>query len=442
MIRKEDINYFKESDFTYEGQCGLLANLYMESACEPVCLQYTGRRALNLNSQDYVTQVDNGTYTEFVNDGFGFGLAQWTFPTRKQKLLDFAKSRGCSIGDFQTQILFLEQELQEDYPQVLELLQESRNLRETTAVVFFEFERPADQSEEAFELRYNMAYEYYIQACGEFKTQERMQNQSNDTVTKGSSLMKDSSLASQFIQSPNCSTRTSTISHIAIHCMAGNLSAVSCGNYFAQTTTKASSHYGIGSDGDICQYVLESKRAWCTGGSKTLNGFTGADIDQRSVTIEMANTSTASPYPVSDTAYEKLLDLVEDIARRNGLKEVTYQADGTGTLQAHRWYAAKACPGDYLMNLFPEIATKVTARLQGESSSTSTTTTSETSVTEEYMVRVTVDSLNIRSGSGLGYGICSTIIDRGVYTIVETKSGWGKLKSGAGWISLDCTQRV
>lgn len=64
-----------------------------------------------------------------------------------------------------------------------------------------------------------------------------------------------------------------------------------------------------------------------------------------------------------------------------------------------------------------------------------------------YRVRVTADVLNIRKGAGTGYAVAGQIKGGGVYTIVEEKDGtgaksWGKLKSGAGWISLDYTSRV
>lgn len=53
-----------------------------------------------------------------------------------------------------------------------------------------------------------------------------------------------------------------------------------------------------------------------------------------------------------------------------------------------------------------------------------------------YKVKVTTSALNIRSGAGTNNKVVGVIHDRGVYTIVDEKSGWGKLKSGAGWISL------
>jgi len=71
----------------------------------------------------------------------------------------------------------------------------------------------------------------------------------------------------------------------------------------------------------------------------------------------------------------------------------------------------------------------------------------QTAAFQPYLVRVTAASLNVRKGPGTDHGINAAITDRGVYTVVEESSGkgavkWGKLKSGAGWISLDYTQKV
>lgn len=60
----------------------------------------------------------------------------------------------------------------------------------------------------------------------------------------------------------------------------------------------------------------------------------------------------------------------------------------------------------------------------------------------EYKVRVTANSLNIRKGPGTTNAIVGTITDKGVYTIVEETNGWGKLKSGKGWISLKYTTKI
>ena len=60
----------------------------------------------------------------------------------------------------------------------------------------------------------------------------------------------------------------------------------------------------------------------------------------------------------------------------------------------------------------------------------------------EYKVKVTASVLNIRKGPGTSYATCGQIKDKGTYTITEVSGSWGKLKSGAGWISLDYTKKV
>ena len=58
-----------------------------------------------------------------------------------------------------------------------------------------------------------------------------------------------------------------------------------------------------------------------------------------------------------------------------------------------------------------------------------------------FKVKVTADVLNVREGAGTSYKITTSVKKDEVYTIVETKNNWGKLKSGAGWICLDYTIR-
>lgn len=179
--------------------------------------------------------------------------------------------------------------------------------------------------------------------------------------------MSQSSLVTYTKLSPNMTApRKGNISKIAIHHMAGNGSVESCGNIFASASRKASSHYGIGTDGRVGQYVHEENRAWTTGGAKTFNGITGANIDHMAVTIEVANDTGDPTWTVSDKAFDTLCDLVEDIARRNGIYPVTFAENGSGVIQAHRWYSATYCPGDYLYGKFNQLAEIVTERLKPE----------------------------------------------------------------------------
>lgn len=253
--------------------------------------------------------------------------------------------------------------------------------------------------------------------------------------------MSNSALICYTKLSPNHSgNRTHAIDTISIHCMAGNLSVESCGALFAKSSRQASSNYGIGSDGRIALYVPEAYRSWCT--SSRAN-------DQRAITIEVANNGGAPDWPVSDKAYQALLNLVEDICQRNSIKKLVWSTVknnrvnhvGGCNMTVHRDYAAKACPGDYLYDRHGSIAAEINKRLDGGSSTPSTPTTGSEQTATNYTVKVTATDLNIRSGPGTNYGR-KGFIAPGIYTIVAEADGtgatkWGKLKSGVGWISID-----
>ena len=173
--------------------------------------------------------------------------------------------------------------------------------------------------------------------------------------------MSNSSLVSCTILSKNnYGKRNHAIDTITIHCMAGQLSAESCGRWF-QNATNASSNYGVGPDGRIGLYVEEQKGAWCS--SNKAN-------DMRSVTIEVAS-DPKPPYAVTDKALDATINLCVDICRRNGIKALvwsTSKADRVNhrngcNMTVHRDYSPKSCPGDYLYARMGQIASAVNARL-------------------------------------------------------------------------------
>ena len=97
-------DFLKKEGFNDYGVAGLMGNLYAESGLLPNNLQNTFNSKLGLSDEEYTKRVDNGTYTNFVHDSAGYGLAQWTYYSRKQNLLNFAKSKRKSIGDLEIQL--------------------------------------------------------------------------------------------------------------------------------------------------------------------------------------------------------------------------------------------------------------------------------------------------------------------------------------------------
>ena len=303
--------------------------------------------------------------------------------------------------------------------------------------------------------------------------------------------------------SPNHSVqRTHSIDRITPHCVVGQCTAEGLGDWFAKSSTQASSNYGIDKNGRVGLYVEEKNRSWCS--SSNAN-------DQRAVTIECAS-DTKEPYWMNDKVYATLIKLCVDICKRNGKKKLLWFANKDKTLNyapksdemvltVHRWFANKSCPGDWLYARLGDLATKVTAELSGTTSGGGTAPTTQMyrvrkswsdaksqigaykvlanakkkadehsgykvfdasgnvvypaastptpapSKDTSYKVQIDISNLNIRKGPGTNYGRTGQFTGKGIFTIVQESKGegatlWGKLKSGAGWISLDFAKKL
>lgn len=260
--------------------------------------------------------------------------------------------------------------------------------------------------------------------------------------------MSNSPLVKYTQISPNKnSPRNHAIDTITIHCVVGQVSVERLGEIFAPTTKQASSNYGIGVDGRVGMYVEEKDRSWCS---------SNAANDNRAITIECASDTT-HPYAINDTVYDALIDLCADICKRNGKDTILWIDDKAKALAynpkpnemrmtVHRWFAAKACPGDYIYERLGKIADAVNKKLGSASSAPVEEPKPE--VFQSYKVKVEISNLNIRKGPGVTYNKTGNYTGVGVFTIVDeakgpgSVKGWGKLKSGAGWISLDYATKL
>ena len=280
----------------------------------------------------------------------------------------------------------------------------------------------------------------------------------------------NSSLVSYTKLSPNHSgQRTHSIDRITPHCVVvGQCSVETLGNIFLPTSRQASCNYGIGVDGRVGMYVEEKNRSWCSSSSAN---------DQRAITIECASDTT-EPYAFKDVVYQKLITLCVDICKRNGKKKLLWLGDKDKTLSyesksdemvltVHRWFANKSCPGNWMYARMGDLAEKVSQKgaykilsnakkcadanpgysvfdVNGVNIYTSKTIAAEV----PFLVKVSISDLNIRKGPGTDYAKTGKFTGKGVFTIVEVKSGkgsttgWGRLKSGAGWISLDYAAKI
>lgn len=154
-------NYLKNKGLSNYGIAGLMGNLFAESGLIPTNLQNSYEKKLGFTDTTYTKSVDNETYNNFVKDSAGYGLAQWTYWSRKQNLLNFAKSKKVSIGDLEMQLDFLYKELSEDYKTILNTLKTAKSIQESSDVVLTKFERPADQSDSVKKKRVSYGEVYY-----------------------------------------------------------------------------------------------------------------------------------------------------------------------------------------------------------------------------------------------------------------------------------------
>ena len=154
-------NFLKEKIINEYGAAGLMGNLYAESGLNPLNLQDSFQKKLNYNDNTYTSAVDNGTYSSFIKDGAGYGLAQWTYWTRKRDLQDYAKEQKVSIGDLEMQLNFLWKEMTEKYVSVICSLRNANSVEQASTIVLTKFEMPAIQSEAVKNKRAEYGQKYY-----------------------------------------------------------------------------------------------------------------------------------------------------------------------------------------------------------------------------------------------------------------------------------------
>lgn len=313
----------------------------------------------------------------------------------------------------------------------------------------------------------------------------------------------NSKLVSYTKLSPNHSgQRTHSIDRITPHCVVGQLSCESICGCFSSSSRQASCNYGIGKDGRISLCVEEKNRSWCS--SSNANDQRAVTIECASDMSEpyaMNNSVYNSLMRLcidicKRNGKKKLLWL--------GSKDKTLNyapKSDEMVLTVHRWFANKSCPGNWLYSRLGELATKVTTELSESTSSdgkkpvtqmyrirkswsdaksqigaykvlanakkkadenagfkvfdasgnvvysAATKPVSDHTAGTSYKVQIDIANLNIRKGPGTNYDKTGQFTGKGIFTIVQEAKGegatrWGKLKSGAGWISLDFAKKL
>lgn len=156
-------NFFCDKGLNHYAISGIMASIRAESGFNPRNLQNSCEKKSGYTDATYTAAVDNGSYANFIRDSFGYGYAQWTYWSRKQNLLNFAKKKGKSIGDEEMQLEYLWEELSGAYKGVLKKLKSATSAQEASDVVLTGYEKPKNQGEKVKATRGSYAKEYYNQ---------------------------------------------------------------------------------------------------------------------------------------------------------------------------------------------------------------------------------------------------------------------------------------
>ncbi len=167
-------NYLYSKIGNSYGVAGLMGNLFAESGLksnivERLCLKRLNENGKVYTDDTYTKAVDDGTISksEFLNPlpnkQYGYGLAQWTSPSRKDGLYTLAKRHKVSIGDTEVQLEFLVYELEYSYSSVFSILKNAKSVKDASDIVLKKFECPADTGSSVQGTRASYGEKYYKQ---------------------------------------------------------------------------------------------------------------------------------------------------------------------------------------------------------------------------------------------------------------------------------------
>lgn len=438
-------NYLKSKGLSDCGVAGLMGNLYAESGLRPNNLQNTYEGKLGMADAEYTELVDKGSYKNFGNDRAGYGLAQWTYPTRKAALLAYANSRGKSIGDLEVQLEFLLKELT-SYG-LLGKLKTALTVLEASNIVLLEFEKPASMNTAATQAkRAEYGQKYFDKYAGRTSGKETGKMKLVESILTNNPCYK--------------AGRKITVKGLMLHSVGcpQPSAQVFVRNWNKASYDRACVHAFIdGNDGTVYQCLPWNHRGWHGGGSSN-NTHIGVEMCEPAcikytggATFTCSDPATAKA--VAQRTYQAAVELFAMLCKQFNLDPLK-----DGVIVSHkegckRGIASNHGDPEHLWNQLGTGYTmdgfrKAVKAAMGGTVPVQTPTSPTTPASGvPYKVRITATDLRIRKGPGTNTAIVQNAIKPGVYTIVSEADGpgakkWGKLKSGIGWVSLDYCKKL
>lgn len=474
------------------GVAGVMGNFKTESNCRSNNLQNTYEKKLGMTDEQYTAAVDSGSYSNFGHDSAGYGLFQATYWSIKESLLNYAKEKGVSIGDRDMQVDWFIHAMKNEYKSIWTVLTTAKTVREASDAVLLKFERPADQSEavqvkragygEEFLAKYGSAMQtepatherdtqsgctaaaVITVAIAEIGYKEKASNSNLDDKSANAGSANYTKYARDFDQKyPRwyngkkngyawCDmfvdwcflTAFGYENALRLLCQPEKSAGAGCTYSLRYFKNKGQLYTSNPQPGDQIFFGTSQSDVSHTGivekvdGSKvyTIEGNTSDMVARRSYAL--TNSRIVGYGRPKYDAKSGTTTPVETVYYRVRLADNSASSQiGAFTVYENSVLMADANPGYCVfkdgVRVYPL-----------EESSTPATTQTDV----PFLVRVSIDDLNIRKGAGTNYARTGKYTGKGVFTIVETASGqgsnagWGRLKSGAGWISLDYCQKL
>lgn len=461
-------NYLKSKGLNDYGCAGLMGNLNAESALKSNNLQNTYESKLGYSDDQYVKAVDNGSYINFIYDSAGFGLAQWTWWSRKKALYEYVKSKNKSIGDLETQLEFLYKELNESYKTVLTTLKTAKSVKEASNAVLLKFECPADQSISVQNKRASYGQKYYDKYATSGKGDEKVMGVKTYQESERTQLSKNFN-SYEFrcgLGSP-CACSTVLIDDKLVEYLQNIrdhfgksvtiTSGYRCNSYNRSIGGAVGSYHSKGMAADIVVNGITPREVAKYAESIGILGIglyeTKADgnfthIDTRTtksfwygqaesprstfgwsgtVTTNSSNTSNSTTTTTLSMGMNgsKVKELQEKLIKL-GYSCGDHGADGdygSATKEAvEKFQRANNLDDDGIAGplTFVVIDKAIAAKSK--------------------KVKVTANVLNVRAGAGTNYAIKTQIRKGSTHTLLDEENGWGKISNG--WISLEYVEKI
>lgn len=467
-------NFLKSKGLNNYACAGCIGNLDAESGLNPKNLQDSCQSRIGFNDEEYTKLVDSGVYTktQFSYDQAGYGIAQWTWHTRKSALYDYAKSKDKSVGDLNIQLEFFYKELSENFSSVLRGLLTATSVHEASNIVLLKYECPADQgasqqsrraqmsqvyydrftSRQNEEVSSDMGYKYFdkgqaVKVSAHFYSTEFDCHGSgcctrtivNEKLIEYLEKIREHFNAPITITSPyRCPTHNSRPSvggapgsrHTkgdAADIVVKGIAPRTVAQYAESVGILGIGLYETNSDGHFVHIDTRDYRSFWYGQSEqpmtTFGAYNGSSSGSATPSVNTGKLDTILNFGDHGDAVK---DMQSKLIRL-GYSCGKYGADGdfgASTKKAVEKFQKSAgigvdgIAGNQTLTALDNAIKKLEANTGSGKS-----------------VKITASVLNVRSGPGTNYPAVSYVRKNTVRTVVEEKDGWGRISDPAGWIS-------